>query len=88
MTGYTPSMKVTMDRVGRVVVPKGVREQLGLEAHTEFDVIVDGTDIRLQPLRKTTRQIRTVKGWPVLEATPGQVLTDADVQELRDAERR
>lgn len=81
-------MKVTMDRVGRIVVPKGIRERLGLVANTEFDVVVDGTDIRLQPRRQTARRIRKVKGWPVLEAAPGQALTDEDVRNLRDAERR
>ena len=69
-------------------MPKDVRERLGLEAHTEFEVVVESMDIRLQPVRKTTRQTRKVKGWPVLETTPGQVLTDADVRELRDTERR
>ena len=81
-------MKVTMDRVGRVVVPKGVRERLGLVANMEFDVVVDGDDIRLQPRRRTARRIRKVRGWPVLTAAPDQRVTDADVQSLRDAERR
>ena len=77
-----------MDRVGRVVVPKDVRDRLGLAANTEFDVLIEGTGIRLQPRRPTSRGIRTVKGWPVLTPAPGHVLTDAAVQGLRDAERR
>lgn len=81
-------MKVTMDRVGRIVVPKGIREQLGLAADTEFDVVIDGSAIRLQPRPEAGRRIRKARGWPVLAAAPGQVLTDADVQGIRDADRR
>lgn len=81
-------MKVTMDRVGRVVVPKGIRQQLGLTSDTEFDLMIDGSAIRLQPRQTNSREIREVDGWPVLNAVPGQTLTDADVQGLRDADRR
>ncbi len=84
----TGIMKVTMDRVGRVVVPKWIREQLGLDANTEFDLEVEGSGIRLQPRQTTARQIKEVDGWPVLAAVPGKKLTDADVQGLRDADQR
>ena len=81
-------MKTTMDRVGRVVLPKAVREQLGLAANVEFDVVIDGSAVRLQPRVTNQRKIRKVDGWPVLSAVKGTVLTDADVQSLRDADRR
>lgn len=85
---YARSMKVSMDRVGRIVVPKEIRERLGSTANTEFDVTVDGTAIRLQPRIRPARRLRNVDGWPVLPEAPGQVLTDADVQALRDADLR
>jgi len=77
-----------MDRVGRVVVPKWIRQQLGLTPDTEFDLVIDGTAIRLQARQTHTREVKDSDGWPVLEAVPGQTLTDADVQGIRDADRR
>jgi bifunctional DNA-binding transcriptional regulator/antitoxin component of YhaV-PrlF toxin-antitoxin module len=81
-------MRVTMDRVGRVVLPKSLRDQLGLDESTEFDAIIDGSAVRLEPRRPMTRQIREVDGWPSLEARPGQVTTDADIRRARDAIQR
>lgn len=77
-----------MDRVGRVVLPKRPRDELGLVAKTEFDAVIDGSAIRLQPRVASTRQIREVDGWPVLVAVPGRSLTDEDVRDLRDSGQR
>ena len=77
-----------MDRVGRIVIPKSIREQLGLKLDEEFDAVIDGSGIRLQPRMVNVRRIRDVQGWPVLEAVPGQSLTDDDVQRLRDGDQR
>lgn len=81
-------MKVTMDQAGRVVLPKSIRQQLGLGREAEFDLLIEGTAIRLQPRQTHIRQIREVDGWPALAAVPGQSLTDADVRDIRDADRR
>jgi len=77
-----------MDRVGRIVIPKSIREQLGLKPDEEFDAVIDGLAIRLQPRMVHVRRIREVEGWPVLEAVPGQSLTDDDVRRLRDGDQR
>ncbi len=77
-----------MDRVGRVVLPKRLRDELGLQADTEFDVVVDGAAIRLQPRSSEIRATRVVDGWPVLVAVRGRTLTDDDVRNRRDADQR
>ena len=77
-----------MDRVGRVVLPKRLRDRLGLEPDTEFDVVVDGAAIRLQPRSSEIRGTREVDGWPVLVAVRGRTPTDDDVRKLRDADQR
>ena len=77
-----------MDRAGRLVLPKRLRDQLGLQAGTEFDLVVDGGALRLQPLVREVRRTREVDGWPVLVAVPGQTLSDDDVRNLRDADQR
>lgn len=77
-----------MDRVGRIVIPKAVRDAIGVGADTVFDVEVDGGAIRLAPRRTAERTIVHVDDWPVLGAVPGARLTDTDVRGLRDADRR
>ena len=82
-------MRVTMDRVGRVVVPKRLREQLGVGADSEFEVVVDGSALRLEPIHPASRRITMVDGWPCLEpAVGGRATTDDDVRALRDGDQR
>lgn len=77
-----------MDRAGRVVLPKAIRDQLDLQPDEEFEVVVDGTGIRLQPRPRPTRAIVEVDGWPVIDAVGSRPTTDADVRALRDADQR
>lgn len=77
-----------MDRVGRVVLPKRLRDELGLEANAEFDAVIDGAAIRLQPRLTHRREIVEIDGWPVLARVEGSELTDAIVQSLRDNDQR
>jgi AbrB family looped-hinge helix DNA binding protein len=45
-------METVLDKLGRVVLPKRVREDLGLEAGIRFRVEEDRREIRLVPLRE------------------------------------
>jgi AbrB family looped-hinge helix DNA binding protein len=81
-------MRVTMDRAGRVVLPKPLREQLGLDEGAQFEVVVEGWTVRLEPLVRPVRAVVDVDGWPVLEERAGVALTDDDVRALREADRR
>lgn len=81
-------MRVTMDRAGRVVLPKPLREQLGLDEGAQFEVVVEGWTVRLEPLLRPGRAVVDVDGWPVLVEQPGVTLTDDDVRSLREADRR
>ncbi|MEM2123099.1 MAG: AbrB/MazE/SpoVT family DNA-binding domain-containing protein [Candidatus Bathyarchaeia archaeon] len=42
-------MAVVIDRYGRVLIPKEVRERLGLEPNTALELIVKGGEIVLRP---------------------------------------
>lgn len=88
MAWYRGSVNVTMDRAGRIVLPKAIRDQLGLSANDEFEVAIDGRGIRLQPRSTRTREIVMVDGWPVIESSDKATLTDSDVRNLRDAAQR
>ncbi len=81
-------MRVTMDRAGRVVLPKPVRDQLHLHAGAEFELVVDGWALRLEPAAPAVRRVIEVDGWPVLEPTDAPPVTDDDVRRLRDADQR
>ncbi len=44
-------VRVIVDKVGRIVIPKRLREQAGITADTELDIVFDGLAIRLEPVR-------------------------------------
>jgi AbrB family looped-hinge helix DNA binding protein len=80
-------MMVSIDRAGRVVIPKAIREQLGMGPRTRLSLEVVGGGVRLTPQRPPGRRVVEVDGWPVIEAAPDHVVTDADVQGWRDADQ-
>ena len=82
------SMMVSIDRAGRVVIPKELRDELGLHPDAPVTVEIEGDSIRLTPVRQPRRQVVEVDGWPVLQPVPGLTVTDADVQRWRDADQR
>lgn len=75
---------MTVDRVGRIVIPKALREALGIGPDTELELISDGSGLRLDPVGSGLRAVGQVDGLPLLGAVEGLVLTDSDIQRLRD----
>lgn len=45
-------MKTTLDKFGRIVIPKEIRDDLGLTAGATLEIEEAGEEIRLQPVRK------------------------------------
>ncbi|MBK8395243.1 MAG: AbrB/MazE/SpoVT family DNA-binding domain-containing protein [Leptospiraceae bacterium] len=41
-------MTVVIDKVGRLVVPKEIRDQLGIGPDTELEIILDGVEFRVR----------------------------------------
>lgn len=82
------TMLVSIDRAGRVVIPKEVRERLSLVANSELEVAIEGDRVVLSPRRTPGRRVVDVDGWPVIEAVRGMTITDADVQRWRDDVQR
>ena len=81
-------MLVSIDRVGRVVIPKEIRDRLSLGPDASLEIDTDGDGIRLTPVRRRGRVVIEVDGWPVIEPADGITLTDADVQHWRDGDQR
>lgn len=80
-------MRTTIDRAGRIVIPRPLRDQIGLEPG-EVEVTVDQAGIRIQPL---TSERLVEKGGRLVVAAAVEdegVLTDDVVTALRDADRR
>lgn len=84
-----PTMMVTIDRAGRVVIPKEIRDRLELGPDSELDIEVEGDSIRLERHRRERRQLEfTGDGRPYFPAADGTRVSDLDVQRLRDADQR
>lgn len=77
-------MRVTIDRAGRVVIPKPLRLSLGIEPDSELEAVADGTGVRLEPVVSHQRSVSSDDGLPVLAFVPGVVLTDSDVRRMRE----
>src|SRR5690554_4831406 len=45
---YVDAMRVTMDRAGRIVIPKKLRDSLGLQPDAELELHLDGTGFRAE----------------------------------------
>lgn len=78
-------MKATVDSVGRIVVPKALREALGLRPGSAVDVSRYGAGLQIVP---TGRTARLVEEGGVLVATAENTIDDDDVFDLIDAGRR
>ena len=78
-------MKATIDNLGRIVVPKALRDALGLTPGTTVDLSRYGAGLQLVPAGRTAR-LRTVDG--ALVADSSTAVTDEDVFGLLDAGRR
>ena len=77
-------MRTTIDKAGRLVVPKELRDQLGLRPG-EVEVVADGAALRVEPV--VDDGFVDERGRRVIPRS-GVSLSDADVRALRDADRR
>lgn len=78
-------MKSTVDAVGRIVVPKPLRDALGLRAGSVVDVSRYGSGLQIVP---TGRTARLVDESGVLVATGETTIDDEAVLGLLDSGRR
>jgi AbrB family looped-hinge helix DNA binding protein len=77
-------MRTTIDRVGRLVIPKALRDQVGL-GPGEVDVAVEGTGLRIEPVSGETLERRSGR---LVIPRSGSMLTDEAVGELRRGDQR
>lgn len=81
-------MRTTIDRAGRVVVPKVMREHLRLLGGGEVEIVERGGVIEIVPVA-TAVEVVDGPGGPVAVAVqPVAPLTDAELFEAIDDSRR
>lgn len=77
-------MKTTIDKAGRLVIPKALRDRLGLQPG-EVEITADGASLRVEPLSGESLVERDGR---LVIPSSGSALTEDLVRELRDADQR
>lgn len=77
-------MQVTIDSAGRLVIPKALRDRIGLRPGV-VDVTVDGAGLRVEPLAGDDVEEREGR---LLVPRSGVAIGDEMVRGLRDADQR
>lgn len=80
-------MRVPIDKAGRVVIPKGIRDQLGLREGQELDVDAHDGSIRLSVPAREMRVEGHGKQARLVVDGPMPPLTDEMVRDLIEAGR-
>ncbi|HVV35289.1 MAG TPA: AbrB/MazE/SpoVT family DNA-binding domain-containing protein [Acidimicrobiales bacterium] len=77
-------MRTTIDSAGRVVIPKPIRDALGLVGGTEVDIVLDGVSIRIDGREPEGPGLVERDGFLVIPQRPDSIeLTVADVRRMR-----
>lgn len=77
-------MKASIDEAGRVVIPKRLREELGLTPGP-VEIIRDGAAVRIEPV--IDRNLKQVGDRLIIPASGGKI-GDTDVRDLRLSNQR
>ena len=77
-------MKIAIDHAGRVVIPKALRDEIGLTPGTVAELTVDGAGVRIDPIASGV--FVEEDGFLVIPG-PGVPLTDEQVREMRLADQ-
>ena len=83
-SGIVDTMRTTIDKAGRLVIPRPLRDRIGLAGGGEVELELDGAAIRIEPVGGSG--LREDGGLLLIPAS-GTPLTAAAVRELIDADR-
>jgi AbrB family looped-hinge helix DNA binding protein len=77
-------MRTTIDKAGRLVIPRPLRDRIGLADGGEVEIELDGAAVRIAPV--AGHDLREEGGLLVIPST-GTPISAAEVRELIDADR-
>ena len=69
-------MKLNIDKFGRILIPKPLRERLGLSAGTELEVDIQDQTLQLEPAHPEP-ELEEEDGLLIFTGTPQETLEDA-----------
>jgi len=81
-------MRSAIDSAGRVIIPKALRDDLGLRPGTPLEVRERGGALVLEPLPVAARLVRRGKGLVVVPEEELPPLTTEQVREALEASRK
>ncbi len=81
---YGNGMKTTIDKAGRLVVPKVLRDRLGLHSG-EVEITADGASLRVEPVFDDSL---VEKDGRLVIHSSNAAITDELVRELKDADEK
>ncbi len=89
LTWYRDGMRTTIDRAGRIVVPKSLRDRLGLVAGAGLELSERGGELVLTPVGpRILLEEREGRRVFVVDDQPTAALTDDDVHRLIEESRQ
>lgn len=81
-------MESTIDRAGRIVVPRKLREELGLVGGTRLEIRVREGRLEIEPAPTPMRLVRRGKGLVATTSAPLPRLGPDDVRAVLESLRR
>lgn len=81
-------MKSAIDKSGRVVIPKILRDKLGLSGGEELEVTEENGAIQIRPAATDVELVETAEGLVAVSAQSVPVLTADEVRATLDRIRR
>jgi len=81
-------MKSAIDKSGRVIIPKALRDKLGLAGGEELELTEENGAIEIRPAAMDVEMVETPEGVVAVPTTPVPVLTAEEVSATLERIRR
>ena len=81
-------MRVTIDKAGRLVIPIQLRRQLGVTAGAQLEATAEGGRLVIEPIENAMTLVEEEGLLVAASPDPEPQLTDSDVLQAIDEQRR